>query len=258
MGPRRAALGFLLLCLSPGWTAAAGPDNATVPDRPRGLSVGPALVAGQPVYRGTGHANRLLVPFLGYEGEAVYLRGLRAGYRAWTPGGLTVDFVAQPRLDQLDPDDSDVLSGMALRRRTLEAGLAAGWGLGGWRFAGSVLTDVLNRHGGQEAEIGLGYRVGPPFAFVRPQLSITWQSKAMTDYYYGVRADEARPGRPAYSAGAAINPAVGATGRYSFSRRWSAFGLVRHTWLGNAISDSPIVARSGRWSAVLALSYTFR
>ena len=247
------------------WLCAAGAVQAQPEQRdgaanlqPRGVSVGPAFIVGQPIYRGTGEADRLVVPFLGYESDRLYLRGLRAGLHAWESGRLAVDVFIQPRLDQLDPDDSDALSGMEFRRRTLEGGLSAGWRWNGWRLSGTVLTDLLDRHEGREAEIDLGYRVGPPFAFVRPSLSATWQSQALTDYYYGVRSAEARPHRPAYTAGEALNYSASIAGRYSFTRALGAFALVRHTWLDDAIADSPIVARDHRWSAILALTYTFR
>lgn len=247
----------LALCLSlAAATGQAREEPAGV--QPRGVSVGPALIVGQPIYRGTGHADRLVVPFLGYESARLYLRGLRAGYRAWQPGRFAVDIIAQPRLDQLDPDDSDALTGMALRRRTLEAGLVGSWRTGAWGLSATALTDTLNRHQGQALELDLGYRIGPPFAFLRPSLSATWQSADLANYYYGVREDEQRPDRPAYSPGATLDLALGVAGRYGFTRRWGAFVLARHAWLDEAIADSPIVARDRRWSTVVALSYTFR
>lgn len=225
---------------------------------PPGLSAGIGVADGQSLYEDADDTETLTVPFLGYEGERFYLRGVTAGARIWQGQDLQLDLVAQPRFDQLDPDDSEALSGMERRKRSLDGGLRAGWRAGPWRISGRAVTDLLDRHQGQEIKLDLGYQVGPPFLFVRPRLSLSWQSERLTRYYYGVREGEATTSRPAYSPGAALNVAAGVAGRYAISRRWGAFLSINHTWLDDAVADSPIVGRDRRWSGIAAVTYTFR
>ncbi|MEL7060199.1 MAG: MipA/OmpV family protein, partial [Acidobacteriota bacterium] len=79
----------------------------------------------------------------------------------------------------------------------------------------------------------------------------------LLDYYYGVRASEARPGRPAYEASAGFSPEIGIDAFYLSSGRWIwQAGLTWETF-ASEIEDSPIVEDSDSLSGYTFISWRF-
>jgi outer membrane protein len=88
-------------------------------------------------------------------------------------------------------------------------------------------------------------------------MGVTWESADFVDYYYGVRPGEATAERPAFDGDAATNRFVGLASRYRLTKRLGLFALVRHTWLDDTITASPIVDTDNDYSGVLAVTYAF-
>jgi outer membrane protein len=192
-----------------------------------------------------------------YEQDMFYFRGNRVGYRLYKDQQFSIDLLAEWMFRGYDPDDSDDLSGMDDRDGSIEGGLSAsyrdGWGVSTIRF----VTDVLGTHHGQE----LTFSYGKPF-FKRPwtlipSVGVAFASRDLTNYYYGVRSDEAAPGRPQYSPGQSYYPFVGLTTAYRFNEKWAASVSLRCDWLDSDITNSPIVNKDYQIKAIGGLMYTF-
>jgi MipA family protein len=244
---RHLATALLLTCLAPAALAAEPPPRWTF---------GALAIDRDAPYRGYDEAL-LIVPLIRFEGERAYLRGLRGGFVLLRDGGFEFGPFVQVRGDGYDAEDSDFLAGMDDRERSLEAGLAASWRRE--RFGQvelSAATDVLDRSGGHELEASYSalFRAAG-FTFV-PQLAVKWQSGDLVDYYYGVRADEALPGRPAYRARAAVVPELSLLATRPLARQWTLFARVGHSWLPGEIADSPIVDGDGRTTLMLGLGWS--
>ena len=140
----------------------------------------------------------LVVPLVRFEGERFYLRGMRGGVVLANSGGISFGGFLQARGDGYDAADSPFLAGMADRKFSMDAGLAASWRVPGvGQFEASLATDVLDRSGGQEAEVSWTGLVRAAGWQILPSVALRWQSQDMVDYYYGVRTSEAIVGRPA-------------------------------------------------------------
>ncbi|MGV3591238.1 MAG: MipA/OmpV family protein [Gammaproteobacteria bacterium] len=104
-----------------------------------------------------------------------------------------------------------------------------------------LLSDVSSKHDGQEAWLSWSH----PWYTHSNEFTLTlgaeWKSSDLVSYYYGVRPDEAFPGRPAYSGGSGTNGFVRFAARHAFSERWHLVGMVEREFLSSAISNSPIV-----------------
>ena len=200
----------------------------------------------------------LVVPLVRFEGERFYLRGLRGGVVLAESGGFEFGGFLQARGDGYDAADSPYLAGMADRKFSLDAGVAASWRVPRiGQFEASLATDMLDRSGGQEAEVswtGLVRAAGWQFL---PSLALRWQSQDMVDYYYGVRAGEAIVGRPAYAPGSALFPEVSLLATRPLGERWQLFARAGHTWLPSEVTDSPLVDQDSRTSVLVGLGYTF-
>ncbi|TQV86898.1 MipA/OmpV family protein [Aliikangiella coralliicola] len=103
----------------------------------------------------------------------------------------------------------------------------------------NILSDLSDIHSGNEVR----------FAWTRPifnrqwqsTIGFTWKDKAMTDYYYGVDADEIVDNRAAYQAKDSFSPFIRiAWKQQSTDGDFWRFGL-EYQKLDSSISDSPIV-----------------
>ncbi|MEF8793023.1 MipA/OmpV family protein [Thiohalorhabdus sp.] len=240
-----------------GLLAVAFPGAAQPERSPPPVTAGLGAVASPSPYTGVDEAPLTVVPFVNLELDRFYLRGLEAGYRLTKIGPLTVNAVGQPRLQNFTANDSAALAGMTSRRRTAEAGFRGQLQKGRWEAGLRAVTDLLGRHSGQVVTAEASVRLGGPMVTVKPAAGIQWQSRDFVNYYSGVRSDEARAGRQAYTGKAATNPFVGASTRVRLGKKWGIFALVRHYWLDEGITDSPIVDTRTDYSGVLAVTRAF-
>jgi outer membrane protein len=186
-----------------------------------------------------------------------FVKGIRFGYEFVQRGPLTASVLTQARFAGLEPDDSPFLEGMETRRKSADAGIEVLYRGRPVGFRAAFLTDVLGRSNGQIVSVTAV--TGAPLGKVLVLFGAgpTWYSQRRADYYYGVREDEARPARPAYTADATFNFDLNVTVRFTPNDRWSLFVLVNREALGSSIEDSPIVGRKSAMGAVTSLTYSF-
>jgi len=89
-----------------------------------------------------------------------------------------------------------------------------------------------------------------------PRLAVQWNDRKTMDYYYGVRASEALPGRPAYRAGAATHVELGLRSTYTWAPQHSVYLDLSATRLGSGARHSPLV--DGSTESALRLGYLYR
>lgn len=254
-----AALLLSCLLLSAAPRAAAGEPASTDrrPDDTPRWTLGAMAIQRDPPYRGYDE-GLWAVPLVRFEGERAYLRGLRGGVRLVERDGFEFGPVAQLRFDGYDADESDFLAGMDDRDFSIDAGLA-----GAYRnervgqFDLSVVTDVLGRSGGSEIELGYTalFRAAG-FTFI-PSVAVKWLDDDLVDYYYGVRDEEALPGRPAYRGDSAVVPELSVTAMRPLSEHWTLYARAGHAWLPSEIADSPIVEDDARTTLAFGVGYEF-
>lgn len=245
------ACAYALICLAlPAAAVAAPPEGA-----PR-WTFGALAIERDAPYRDYDEGV-LVAPLLRFEGDRLWLRGVRGGAVLWREDGWELGPFLQVRFDGYDADKSDFLAGMDDREFSVDAGFGASWRndkVG--QIELSAATDLLGRSGGHELELSYTalFRAGG-FTFI-PALAAKWQSDHLVDYYYGVREEEALPGRPAYEGDSAFVPELSLLVSRRLGKHWSLFGRVGHSWLPGEIRDSPIVDASGRTSILLGLGYS--
>jgi len=234
---------------------AAQSETQAEPEKSKFFVGAGAVISSKP-YEGI-RSKVYGVPILGYEGERLYLRGISGGYRLLMYKGWSVGPMLRPRFEGYEASDSPVLSGMDDRKRTLDGGVDLSWRTD-WGLLSTVfLTDLLGEHDGQEVEISYTALFAyAGFDFV-PSAGLRWRSGDVVDFYYGVRADEARPGRPAYTPEATLTPVVRLAVRRKLSRHWGLLLGFQYEWLDDEISDSPIVEDNTILSLLVGAAYAF-
>jgi outer membrane protein len=199
-----------------------------------------------------------VLPLYLYEGERFFLHANRGGVKLRNGDAQRVDLFVEQRLEGFPSDRLPAsLAGMAMRDSGVDLGLS-------WRYRqpwGTVQAQLLHDVGGfsKGSEFRLGYsydwRSGP--WSLRPSLSLSVRDARLNNYYYGVRASEATPGRAAYAPGAGINTSLGLFGAYDLSQRWRLLAGVSATVLDSKIRDSPIVQKRVLPGVYVGAAYDF-
>ncbi len=224
------------------------------------LSVGPGVIVRSQPYDGVG-SDALAIPFITYRGRYLTVNGKELGVRVLEEEHFSIRALLGLRTEGYDSDDSRALDGMDDRDFAVDAGVGMTILLDPFTADVSFVNDISGRHDGHELRGRISYPFRGAFGISKltmtPYSGLSWRSENLNDYYYGVEGDEARAGRPKYSAGDGLNPFVGLGIRYEVSSTWSAFFQVSCEWLDSEITESPIVSDHHVLSFMGGLVYRF-
>lgn len=253
----------LTCCLVVATSAFAGQEVTEIPisDWPTGRA---ALGGGMHVRRNLYHAvddvsdwQVDVVPMLLYNGKYVFSRGTALGVHILNKQSVELNLLARVRFDSLEPGDSTFYEGIEARRQTLDGGaemrVRGDWG----EVQAAWLTDTLDRHRGQSAELSYRYNFDYGRLTFSPFVSWEWRDGDMTNYYYGVSSEEARPGRPEYAPGNSQWFSFGLNTSYAMTDRVMFFGNIGFGTVDPAVKESPIVSASSATALYLGGAYVF-
>jgi outer membrane protein len=223
----------------------------------QGWGLGLAVGTKTRPYRGIDSKVEVL-PMVTFQNRWVRVMGpgveLKLGSAGPVAFGLTASYMLR---DGYSASDSPFLAGMAKREASVWLGakamvrgeiadLSAEWS-----------ADGMGNSHGQKFRLGVQRRFALGHLGLTPRLAATWQNRHFVRYYYGVEADEALAGRPAYAPGATVNTEVGLRLDYRLTLRQMAFADLGLTTLGSAARNSPIVARGSVPEVRLGWLYRF-
>jgi len=77
------------------------------------------------------------------------------------------------------------------------------------------------------------------------------------DYYFGPRASEAVPSGQSWHAASGVNAFVGVLAQFPLGSRWTLNAYARYTQIDGHVTNSPLVNKSSRSTAMLAAAYRF-
>lgn len=198
-----------------------------------------------------------LVPLYLYEGKYLFVRGTSGGVHMVNNDLLEINAFTRYRFQELDPGSNAFYDGLEERKQTLGAGLqfvtSQKWG----DIEVNWLTDTLDRHNGQEIEVAYRYVIDAGAWSFSPFLSWRWQDDKLTDYYFGVSEGEARPDRPAFSAGESQWLGFGINTAWHFSDRIVFFGNVGFSGTDSEVRDSPLLEEDSFSAGFIGGTYTF-
>ncbi len=211
----------------------------------------------QSPYEGGGARTDLLPLYL-YEGERFFLSADRAGFKLVEEDSQRMDIYLARRLEGFPQDEvTPELEGMKYREAGVDMGLiyrmTQNWGT----LRTALLHDVGNYSHGSELRVGYSYDIRGERWVLRPDITLAWRDANLNNYYYGVKKDEAAPGRPAYEPGSGINTSLGLYGSYEVWENWRLLGGVSATWFAEGIRDSPIVRDEIQPALTFGVAYDF-
>ena len=194
-------------------------------------------------YRDAGN-RRDFIPMYMYEGNVVFLRSNSVGLKFGPSRERRLELFLRHRFEGSPIEDiPPSLTGMARREPGIDGGIGGSWG-GAWGIAyAELLQDVSTASEGSELRLGYKYPWRRGRLFVRPQVTLAVRSSELNDYYYGVRPEEARPGRPAYEAQSGSAAELGVLATYQLEGRWRLLAGAALVRFPDAVAASPVVAR---------------
>ncbi len=261
--PQKTAPLGAVFCLLLANLPAASQEVAEIPfwHQPAGTAgLGGGLRFGQDPYLSSDNSDDRaldLVPLYLYEGKYFFARGASGGLHIVNNDDYQLNVMARYRFQHLDPDRNEFYEGLEERRQTLDAGvefrMSKAWG----ELAVNWLTDTLDRHNGQQAQVSYRYRFETGRWSISPFITWTYQDKKLTDYYFGVSEAEARVDRPQFSAGSSQWNTFGLNTAWHFSDRIVFFANVAFSGADSNVFDSPLVEESNMSQFFIGGTYTF-
>ena len=244
------ALGAGMLAPAAAQTGSSG-SSASQGDKPGSASTQWGLGLGggvfQQPYQGVDNKKRAL-PLLFVENSWLRIAGPSADLKLanWHGGYGSIELAARLKYEGAgyDASDSPALTGMDERKESFWAGGAASWKTPLAQLSAEWIADASGNSKGQQLQLQVDRRFGFGAFALTPRVQAQWLDKKYVDYYYGVKASEALPGRSQYSGKAATTLGVGLRADYQLQARQTIFVDVAVTSLPDEIKNSPIVGRS--------------
>ncbi|MGL4318259.1 MAG: MipA/OmpV family protein [Pseudomonas sp.] len=229
-------------------------------------SVGLGVSLAQSPYAGADTSLSLL-PLLNYEGERLFVRGLRAGVHLYQGDGFGLDVIVAGRFDGIDADDlgRQELADNGIDRDLLEdrddgadLGLHTTWKGTLGELQGTAKGDVSGASDGYELSLEYGYPVALAGATVTPSVALSYLSGGLADYYYGTLRDEESRGVARYRPGRAVVPSLTLSVSQPLGERWMLNGEASYQMLPDRLRDSPLLeGDSGQLGVKVGLSWLF-
>ncbi len=221
-----------------------------------GIYLGPGVVVTTKPYKGVG-TTVMPIPFFAYRGENFFLLGPTGGAKLFRDEQVSLYLIGSVRFDGFEPGDSGDLSGMADRHSAFDAGAELSYFDDWGKLSLLFLTDVSSTHDGSEIQLSASKDYRQNQMTLTPGVGLSWQNSNLQDYYYGVRRDEARSGRPYYKASEGINQFGMLKVRYQLEDQCSLFATLKYEYLNHEITDSPIVNEHYTISTIFGLIFKF-
>lgn len=248
-------------CATAGAQVRSDAGAAATPETSSAWGLGLGISSAQRPYPGVENKNTA-IPLLYYENAWLRVNGGSADIKfANKDFGSNGSLAFAGRLKYEDSgfkaDDSPSLTGMDERQGGLWGGAAVTWNHPVVRVSGEWLSDLSSNSKGQKLQLQVDRRFGFGNFAVTPRLQAQWLDKKYVDYYFGVRAHEALPGRSQFTGKAASTLEVGVRMDYMFRPKQTVFVDVSATSLPEEIKSSPIVGRSSVSRVSVGYLYPF-
>lgn len=175
--------------------------------------------------------------------EIAYIDPLRANIYLGSTADKKIGWgiAVEPRMG-FHASDGARLAGMATRRDSLEGGFNIDWDADIVAVSFSWFTDLTRSSKGTSSRLylykdlikGTQWKLGG-------NVGLDHMSAKVTNYFFGVSANEATPSRLQYQPGSSTSFVFGFDGSYKINRRYSVLFGLQATRLNGSAANSPIV-----------------
>jgi outer membrane protein len=258
--PSRLALLSLVAVLSTLAAASAraadheGADRGAAVDDGSRWGAGLGVAIRKSPYKGVDNNNGAL-PLFSFEND--YLLFFGTTLDAKLPSLGDFDFSLRTKVSVgggYKASKSPYLAGMDSRNGAVWFGGATTWHAG----VADLSLDFLDSSKGSQLqlEIERSFMVGKALQ-VTPHASVTRFDAKYVDYYFGVKAAEARPDRPAYTGTSGLQTDFGVRFAVMVTPHQRLLIDAYDTRSGQDITDSPLVAKKSIPAVIVGYTYNF-
>lgn len=120
-----------------------------------------------------------------------------------------------------------------------------------------ILQDVTKIHHGQKIRTAISIPLQYGQIQYKFSTGLFWQSHKLIRYYYGLDNDEVSDPDLTYQGGSSTAAFVKGEWERHINKRWSIQGVVSYKWLGNGVTDSPIIENKTITTGFIAGVYHF-
>lgn len=221
------------------------------------FALGAGVSTERSPYVGVG-TDTSLFPLLSIEKGNFSFQGNELGYQVLGSELASLTLLGSYRGAGYEASDSRQLAGMEDRDGAFELGARAEVYTDLGTLSLTALSDASSTHDGYEVSLGweTRYQLSAQW-MLSPGVQLSYQSKDLSNYYFGVRNSEATAERAAYTADSSAILSLGVDAMYLIDEQQSLMLGVGVDTFSNAIKDSSIIERSNRPHASLAYIYRF-
>ena len=176
------------------------------------------------------------------------------GVRWLSSNGFEVGALAKLQTLGYEASDSELYSGLADRAWTVEVGPTFGW-RGPVHVDWTAFIDLLRNHAGSNHVVRLSVPRAFPRGYLIPEVGYHRYTRQFVDYYYGVPAEAAVSGRPAFAGEPADGLSFGLAWGVRIAPHWIFTGAVDVERFGSEISESPLVDDDDQTRLTLQATY---
>ncbi len=222
------------------------------------LGVGLGVIAQSSPYRDYNGGVYQVIPTITYIGNRLQIYGPYVQLGVVGSGKLRLAATAMYRIGAYEEGESPFLQGMGNRKSTVMMGLALQSELpGGVGFSAGYGHDILGRIGGGTIQL----KVDKSFQYgalrFSPSIALNWLSSKLSNHDFGVPTDQQTAERPSYTLGDTISIAGGAGASIEIARNWLVMVNANVEFLGDEVTDSPIVSDDYVVNCFGAVTYLF-
>ena len=122
----------------------------------------------------------------------------------------------------------------------------------------AAFHDVSGTHEGYEIEFDYSYGWRNQRFYVEPAFGLSFKSEDLNNYYWGVPANAAGRGSPAYTAESGVNVFARLRFSYQMTRNWSFSFVGEVERMNDEAAGSPIVEEQNVFGYFAGFGYRFR
>jgi MipA family protein len=244
-------------CLLSGLVVATLMSSAAIADN---FSVGVGIGHKNKEYRGIDYETDI-IPIIRYDSKWLSVSGPNVYLNLYQnqnlKAALKASYAFSEGYDEEDAEDSNILQGMKTRKEGGWIGPSLVWKTDYLKLSSELQFDIINSNDAIKGRVELSkeWNITRNFSLT-PEVAINWYDENYIDYYYGVADSETLPERFYYKGESSISTEVALTGRYLLTPNHIFHLSYSVTFLGDEITDSPLVDRD--MQSVVNFYYLYR
>ena len=223
----------------------------------------------------------VLIPYIHYYGEQFFIENNTLGYSFYQSEQLVVSAIAQlnrekafftqwqpshlflPNFSEsvaIQPEDNFISKDDIKKRDwALDGGIQINWFIDpSLEVKAQLLHDINQVYQGFNAQLRIDKhmqltdKTGINFG-----LGVNWHSQQLSDYYYGLDHQDQVEFQHFYQADSGISPFLAINLQHQLSQAWRAQLFIKREFIGQHISDSPLIKESHIDTAFVGVVYAF-